>query len=351
MTRQNTSESDNTQRPPIPQYDTVDDIDELTDAMDKEDHHHHHHHHEHHHQHQGIAQYDTVEEVETLETVHHRTSLNQEVPTPQRRSHPQYDNLDDIDDQEYITEVEVKSNRGSTLTTRPHVTIKQDEIEDIGERQVTVIEIASQKGSTKRVAPRKDYAPSIPLPEHPAQQSAPPTQQSRPQTTSHKPPNPEMEFDIGVKNIAPVLIHKMNMDDRDPKDSAQYLNTSFFEVFNEPSEQYHSIACVWTLSFKIFEIVRIYSYKILTLIFGLIIAFLGGILFALFAFLNIWIFRPILILTRMAFAQIVLIWPMFLIYIVRPFFYSVGAIFSTARLHTSRGEQVVEVWEKHIHHV
>lgn len=36
-----------------------------------------------------------------------------------------------------------------------------------------------------------------------------------------------MEFDIGVKNIAPVLIHKMNMDDRDPKDSAQYLNVSF----------------------------------------------------------------------------------------------------------------------------
>lgn len=267
-------------------------------------------------------------------------------PLP-RHDIPQYDTVDDMDDLENITEVEVKSNRGSTLSTRPHVTIKQDEVDDIGERQVTVIEIASQRGSSRKMAPKKEYAPTIPLPEHPAQQSSPPP----PNPRSQNPSNPEMAFDIGANNIAPVLVHKMDMDDRDPKDSVQYLNTSFFEVFNEPSEQYHSIACVWTLSFKIFEIVRIYSYKILTLIFGLIIAFLGGFLFALFAFLNIWIFRPFLILARMALSQIVLIWPVFLIYIVRPFFYSVGAVFSTARIHTSRGEQVTEVWEKHVHHV
>lgn len=274
-------------------------------------------------------------------------------PLPRQHEIPQYDMVDDIEDQDNITEVEVKSNRGSTTQSArpPRVTIKQDEVDEIGERQVTVIEIASQRGSSRRVAPKKEVAPSIPLPEHPAQhaaqQSAPPLQK----TKSQKPPNPEMAFDIGVENIAPVLVHKMKMNDRDPTDAVQYLNTTFFEVFAEPSEQYHSIACVWTLSFKIFEIVRIYSYKILTLIFGLLIALIGGFFFALFAFLNIWIVRPLLILARMALSQIVLVWPMFLIYIVRPFFYSVGAIFSTARLHTSQGEQVTEVWERHIHHV
>ncbi|PIC25687.1 hypothetical protein B9Z55_018523 [Caenorhabditis nigoni] len=273
-------------------------------------------------------------------------------PLPRHHDIPQYDMVDDIEDLENITEVEVKSNRGSTVqSARPHVTIKQDEVDDIGERQVTVIEIASQRGSSRRAASKKEVAPSIPLPEHPAQQSSPPPPPQPQKTRSQKPENPEMAFDIGAHNIAPVLVHKMNMDDRDPTDAVQYLNTTFFEVFAEPSEQYHSIACVWTLSFKIFEIVRIYSYKILTLIFGLLIALLGGFFFALFAFLNIWIVRPLLILARMALSQIVLVWPMFLIYIVRPFFYSVGAVFSTARLHTSRGEQVTEVWEKHIHHV
>ncbi|CAP26952.2 Protein CBR-CAV-2 [Caenorhabditis briggsae] len=261
-------------------------------------------------------------------------------PLPRHQDIPQYDMVDDIEDLENITEVEVKSNRGSTVqSARPHVTIKQDEVDDIGERQVTVIEIASQRGSSRRVVPKKEIAPSIPLPEHPAQQSSPPPPQPQ-KNRSQKPDNPEMAFDIGAHNIAPVLVHKMNMDDRDPTDAVQYLNTTFFEVFAEPSEQYHSIACVWTLSFKI-----------LTLIFGLLIALLGGFFFALFAFLNIWIVRPLLILSRMALSQIVLVWPMFLIYIVRPFFYSVGAVFSTARLHTSRGEQVTEVWEKHIHHV
>lgn len=284
-----------------------------------------------------------------------RNTSDSDEPHPLSRQHdiPQYDMVDGIEDLENVTEVEVKSNRGSTTQSSrsPHVTIKQDEVDEIGERQVTVIEIASQRGSSRRVAPKKEVAPSIPLPEHPAQhasqQSSPPPQKTR----SQKPANPEMAFDIGAENIVPVLIHKMNMDDRDPTDAVQYLNTTFFEVFAEPSEQYHSIACVWTLSFKIFEIVRIYSYKILTLIFGLLIALLGGFFFALFAFLNIWIVRPLLILARMALSQIVLVWPMFLIYIVRPFFYSVGAVFSTARLHTSRGEQVTEVWERHIHHV
>ncbi|CAI2354768.1 unnamed protein product [Caenorhabditis sp. 36 PRJEB53466] len=252
---------------------------------------------------------------------------------------PQYDNVDDIEELENVTEVEVKSDRGSTISSHPHITIKQDEPHVVGERHVTVIDIASQRGSSRRISPSKDAAHEIPLPEHPSQQSA--AEKSR--SKSSKPANPEMAFDIGVENIAPVLGHKLDMNDRDPQNSVKYLNTSFVEVFAEPGEQYHSIACVWTLSFRIFEIVRIYSYKILTLIFGLLIAVLGGFLFALFAFLNIWIVRPLLILARMTLSQVLMVWPMFLIYVVRPFFYAVGAVFSTARLHTSRGDQVAEV--------
>lgn len=257
---------------------------------------------------------------------------------------PQYDTVDDPDDIEEVRESEKESSRRFSESSRPHVTIKQDDVDEIGERQITVIEISSQRGSSKMKESKIDEALTIPVPECSSQDTVPPPNRQR--TT-----NPEMSFDIGFKNVFPVLAHKMNMSDRDESRSVQYLNTTFFEVFAEPSEQYHSIACVWTLSFKIFEIVRLYSYKILTLIFGFVIALIGGFVFALFAFLNIWILRPLLILTKMALAQLVFIWPMFLIYIVRPLFYSVGAIFSTARLHTSQGEQITEVWEAHIHHV
>uniref|UniRef100_A0A8R1DNM0 Caveolin n=1 Tax=Caenorhabditis japonica TaxID=281687 RepID=A0A8R1DNM0_CAEJA len=241
----------------------------------------------------------------------------QHEPPHQHQDIPQYDSVGEFDeDQENITEIEVKSIRGSTVSSRPRVTITQDPPHEIGERQVTIIEIDR---SSTRASSKKDPAPSIPLPEHPAQQAISTARNSRAPTIS------DMAFDIGIENIAPVLSHKMDMDDRDPDNSVEYLN--------------------------IFEVVRIYCYKVLTLIFGLIIAFLGGLLFALFAFINIWIVRPILILARMALSQVLVIWPMFLIYAVRPCFYSIGAVFSTARLHTSHGDQVLEVWEKHVHHV
>ncbi|EPB67301.1 Caveolin [Ancylostoma ceylanicum] len=55
--------------------------------------------------------------------------------------------------------------------------------------------------------------------------------------------------------------------------------------------------------------------------------------------------KPTFALVRIALAQLLTIWPTFLIYIVRPFFYSVGAVFSTFRLHRSDGPVIREVWE------
>ncbi|WKY11403.1 hypothetical protein Q1695_003178 [Nippostrongylus brasiliensis] len=121
--------------------------------------------------------------------------------------------------------------------------------------------------------------------------------------------------------------------------------TSFLDIFAEPDPQYHSVACVWTVSFRVFEVTRIYCYKILTLIFGLPIAFLAGFIFALFSFSRIWILQPTLKLVRIILAQSLTIWPLFLLYIVRPFFYSVGAMFSTFRLHRTDGAVIKEVWE------
>lgn len=87
------------------------------------------------------------------------------------------------------------------------------------------------------------------------------------------------------------------------------FQTGFLEVFAEPDPTYHSVACVWTLSFRvgntrtsysysyfqIFEITRIYVYKILTLIFALPVALIMGFLFALASFVHIWLIKVILI--------------------------------------------------------
>ncbi|KAE9414078.1 hypothetical protein Angca_004491, partial [Angiostrongylus cantonensis] len=93
----------------------------------------------------------------------------------------------------------------------------------------------------------------------------------------------------------------------------------------------------------VFELTRIYGYKILTLILALPVSFLAGLVFAIFTFLRIWIVQAMLV--RMVLGQVITIWPLCLVYIVRPFFYSVGAVFSTVRLHRSEGTSIREVWE------
>ncbi|WKY11404.1 hypothetical protein Q1695_003178 [Nippostrongylus brasiliensis] len=170
---------------------------------------------------------------------------------------------------------------------------------------------------------------TLPLP-------APPPQKVR---------NAQMEFDFNGEPCKHVVAQQLNMENRDPTGINHDLKTSFLDIFAEPDPQYHSVACVWTVSFRVFEVTRIYCYKILTLIFGLPIAFLAGFIFALFSFSRIWILQPTLKLVRIILAQSLTIWPLFLLYIVRPFFYSVGAMFSTFRLHRTDGAVIKEVWE------
>ncbi|EYC17920.1 hypothetical protein Y032_0029g1958 [Ancylostoma ceylanicum] len=169
---------------------------------------------------------------------------------------------------------------------------------------------------------------SLPMPEPPAKKK-----------------NPQTAFDFNCTASKEVIACQLNMEDRDQNHLNHDLKTQFLDIFGEPDPQYHSVACVWTNSYRVFEITRIYCYKILTLILGLPVAFLAGFVFALFSFVRIWIVQPTFALVRIALAQLLTIWPTFLIYIVRPFFYSVGAVFSTFRLHRSDGPVIREVWE------
>uniref|UniRef100_A0A0K0DL27 Caveolin n=1 Tax=Angiostrongylus cantonensis TaxID=6313 RepID=A0A0K0DL27_ANGCA len=156
---------------------------------------------------------------------------------------------------------------------------------------------------------------------------------------------PQMAFDLNTDAYKEVITFKLNMADRDEQKLNPDLQTNFLYIFGEPDEQYHSVACVWTNSYRVFELTRIYGYKILTLILALPVSFLAGLVFAIFTFLRIWIVQPLLVLVRMVLGQVITIWPLCLVYIVRPFFYSVGAVFSTVRLHRSEGTSIREVWE------
>ncbi|KHJ87269.1 Caveolin [Oesophagostomum dentatum] len=101
-------------------------------------------------------------------------------------------------------------------------------------------------------------------------------------------------FDFNCRASKEVIAHQIDMESRDHNRLNQDLKIQFLEIFGEPDPQYHSIACVWTNSYRVFEITRIYCYKILTLIFGLPVAFLAGLIFALFSFTRIWIVQQLM---------------------------------------------------------
>ncbi|KJH51470.1 Caveolin [Dictyocaulus viviparus] len=155
----------------------------------------------------------------------------------------------------------------------------------------------------------------------------------------------QMSFDLSSDVYKQVIGCQLNMSDRDQQKLNKDLQLNFLDIFGEPDPQYHSIACVWTMSYRIFELTRVYCYKLLTLLLSLPVAFIAGLIFAVFSFLRIWVLQPILVIVRVLLKQLLDVWPMFLIYIVRPLFYSVGAVFSTVRLHRSDGPIIKEIWE------
>ncbi|VDO52132.1 unnamed protein product [Haemonchus placei] len=193
------------------------------------------------------------------------------------------------------------------------------------------------------------YAPPPPQPHVKANKSESVEDSKPPLPMAAKPvkaKDPQMAFDFNGNACNEVIARQLNLEQRDEHGINGDLKTHFLDIFAEPDPQYHSVACVWTTSYRVFEITRIYCYKIFTLIFGLPVALIAGFIFALFTFLRIWITTPLLTLLRMVLGQMLSIWPLCLLYIVRPFFYSVGAIFSTFRLHRSDGPIIKEIWEK-----
>ncbi|CAD6199540.1 unnamed protein product [Caenorhabditis auriculariae] len=282
-----------------------------------------------------------------------------------------------------------KSSSSDSQSSPPNIVAQYDTVEEVeileppvvAPREIEVLAHAEEVPQTDIEAPprirhsiQKTEVSSLPLPQHPAVtayavEPATPVvgagvtsgassgsgggKKGRGNSADRRdgPADESMVFDLNGEPIKPVMAHKMNMQDRDLNHSAQFLNNNFFEIFAEPGEQYHSIACVWTVSYRFFEITKIYTYKILSLLFGIILAVLAGFLFALFTFLNVWVIRPVLFLARTLLHQVLYIWPTIVVYVLRPCFYATGAVFSSVRLHQTSGTVIREVWEDHVHTV
>ncbi|XP_074646393.1 caveolin-3-like [Tubulanus polymorphus] len=84
------------------------------------------------------------------------------------------------------------------------------------------------------------------------------------------------------------------LDERDPNGINDHLLVAFDEVFGEPDPGIHSFYKVWTLTHTVYSGVKLWMYRLLTVICGIPLMIIWGCFFACASFCTIWCCTPCL---------------------------------------------------------
>ncbi|XP_078517800.1 caveolin-3 [Lissotriton helveticus] len=94
------------------------------------------------------------------------------------------------------------------------------------------------------------------------------------------------------KIIRDLHTKEIDLVDRDPKRiNEDVVKVDFEDVIAEPEGTY-SLDGVWKASFTTFTVTKYWCYRLLSTIFGIPLAIIWGILFALISFCHIWAVVP-----------------------------------------------------------
>ncbi|XP_072539209.1 caveolin-2-like [Salminus brasiliensis] len=117
--------------------------------------------------------------------------------------------------------------------------------------------------------------------------------------------------------------HKGLIEDRDPKSVNQCLQVSFEDVIAEPASV-HSLDKVWLWSHALFEVSRLWFYRLISLLLAVPVALLLGVLFAFLSCLHIWLIMPSVQLLLINMHWVKVVWASVLDLTISPFFSSLG---------------------------
>ncbi|XP_020367124.1 caveolin-2 [Rhincodon typus] len=122
---------------------------------------------------------------------------------------------------------------------------------------------------------------------------------------------------------------------RDPYGINTHVKVCFEDVIAEPAAT-QSFDGVWICSHVSFEFTKFVLYKVLTLIFAIPLAFVIGILFAVFSYIHIWILMPIVKTFMMILPSCKTIWKTVMDMFFSPLYQSMGRCFSAINLRFTR---------------
>uniref|UniRef100_A0A8C1QAT1 Caveolin n=1 Tax=Cyprinus carpio TaxID=7962 RepID=A0A8C1QAT1_CYPCA len=112
-------------------------------------------------------------------------------------------------------------------------------------------------------------------------------------------------------------------EDRDPKGINKCLKVTFEDVLAEPASV-RSFDKVWLWSHALFEVSRLWVYRIVSLLLAVPVALAAGLLFAVLSCLHIWLIVPSVQLLVINLHWIKVVWHNLLKIAISPFFRSFG---------------------------
>ncbi|XP_038553919.1 caveolin-2-like [Micropterus salmoides] len=127
------------------------------------------------------------------------------------------------------------------------------------------------------------------------------------------------------------------IQDRDPKRINKSLKVTFEDVIAEPPSV-RSFDQVWLWSHALFEVSRLWCYRIISLLLAVPVSLAAGLLFAMLSCLHIWLIMPCvqLLLINMSWVQTV--WGSILNIFIGPVFTSVGKCCGQVTIHLAKDE-------------
>uniref|UniRef100_A0A8C6RNK7 Caveolin n=1 Tax=Nannospalax galili TaxID=1026970 RepID=A0A8C6RNK7_NANGA len=158
----------------------------------------------------------------------------------------------------------------------------------------------------------------------------------REQGNIYKPNNKTMADDMNEKQVYDAHTKEIDLVNRDPKHlNDDVVKIDFEDVIAEP-EGTHSFDGIWKASFTTFTVTKYWFYRLLSTIFGIPMALIWGIYFAILSFVHIWAVVPCIKSFLIEIQCISRVYSIYIHTVCDPLFESIGKIFSNIRINLQK---------------
>ncbi|XP_075893394.1 caveolin-2 [Nelusetta ayraudi] len=156
-----------------------------------------------------------------------------------------------------------------------------------------------------------------------------------PQVLWRAPASLDEEENIHTSTLVEISDTKPLINARDPRGVNDCLQVSFEDVIAEPVSV-RSGDRVWIWSHALFEVCRVWIYRIVTALLAVPLSVLSGLLFAILSCFHIWMVGPCAQCLLIGMRWLQSLWSIVLDVIVRPFLLSAGRCCGGFSIHLAK---------------